>query len=114
MSTITQDVVELRGLDLELKSMRKRMRLLSQQKNRCEARILEYLEVNEQPGLKFEGITIIAKPKQRRRYENKKNKRSRGEAVLEQMGVADSGSLLDEVMEAMRGSPVSKPSLTIY
>lgn len=112
--SIQTDVIELQQLDIELKNLRKRIRVLSEQKSRCENRILEYLDANDQPGLKMNGTVIMAKPRQVRKYQKKDEKMSRGENVLRKHGVFESREALAELMEAMRGVSVTKPVLKIY
>lgn len=112
--SIQQDVIELQNLDVELKRLRKQIRDLKTQKDACEKRILEYLEVNEQPGLKMNGMVIMAQDRRRRKYQKKTEKIERGESVLQKHGIYNSREALDELLEAMRGSPEVKPSLKFY
>jgi hypothetical protein len=112
--SIQQDVIELQDLDNEMKRLRKQMRTLKEQKERCEKRILEYLDVNEQPGLKMNGTIIMAQDRRKRKYQRKSDKLARGEYILQKHGLFNSKEALDEVLEAMRGSPESKPTLKIY
>ncbi len=115
MSTsIHRDVTELKELDIELKNLRKRMKDLKTQKQGCEQRIIEYLNVNDQPGLRMNGTVIIAKEKNTRRYQKASDKKERGLSVLEKYGIDNSQEALNEILEAMRGSPEITPSLKIY
>lgn len=111
--SIKNDVIELKSLDTELKRLRKRIRLLNEHKKRCEKRIIEYLEVNEQPGLKLDGMLVLTKDKKNRKYTNKNHKKLKGQHVLQKYGISDSSSALEELLEAMRGSPEISTTIKI-
>lgn len=110
-SAITQDVTELKELDLEIKRLSKELKALRKHKEACEARIIEYLDVNDQPGLKYQGVTIIAQDRKKRKYQKKSEKIEKGVRVLEKHGIYNSKEALDEILEAMRGSPEHKSAL---
>lgn len=112
--SIQQDVIELQNLDTELKRLRKRMRILRDQKEQCEKRILEYLDVNDQPGVKMNGTIIMAQERRKRKYQKKSDKLTRGQYILQKHGIHNSKEALEEIMEAMRGSPESRTTLKIY
>ena len=112
--SIQHDVLEIKNLDIEMKRLRKQLKILKDQKDRCEQRILEYLDVNEQPGLKMDGTIIMAQDRRKRKYENKNNKMVRGETILQKHGIYNSKEALNEILEAMRGSPETIPKLKIY
>lgn len=111
---IRQDVIEFKNLDTEIKRLRKDVKLLKAQKDACEKRILEYLEVNEQPGVKMNGTVIMAQERPKRKYQKKTDKINRGEDVLKKYGIHESKEALNELLEAMRGSPESKPVLKFF
>lgn len=112
--SITEDVLELKQLDIELKRLRKQIRNLQSQKQKCEHRILEYLDVNEQPGVKMNDMVILAAHKKKRKYRKQKDRILNGSHILEKYGIHESKQVLDELIEAMRGSPERKPVLKIY
>lgn len=111
--SIVEDVVELSRLNDEIKRQQKELRVLRKHKEECEKRVLDYLDANEQPGIKFRGMTIIAEERRKRRYRKKKEKIEQGESVLQRYGVSNSREALDELMESMRGSPEPKTKLRI-
>ncbi len=112
--SIQQDVHELRSLDVEMKRLRKHIKLLKDQKDKCEKRILEYLETNQQPGLKHENTVIMAQERKKRRYEKKTSKIIKGESILDKYGIPNTKEILEELLEAMRGSPQTVSTLKIY
>ena len=112
--SIQNDVLELKSLDMELKRMRKKFKELKQQREDCERRIMEYLDVNEQPGLRMNGTVIMARDRNTRKNITKSDKMARGDLLLQQHGICNSQQVLEDLLEVMRGSPESKPSLRMY
>jgi cell division septum initiation protein DivIVA len=112
--SIQKDVIEIQELDKEMKRLRKRLKHLSSQKNKCEERILEYLRVNEQPGLRMNGTVIMATDIKKRKKRKKADKIRQGETVLEKYGIPNAKDALDEILESMRGSPEHSSKLKIY
>ena len=111
--SIQNDVIELRELDVEIKRVRKALTVLRERKENCESRILAYLDVNEQPGVKMGGMVILAENRRKRKYEKKEDKMARGEAILQRDGIYNSRETLDKILEAMRGEREEKPALKI-
>lgn len=111
--SITQDVIEMKELDVEIKRLRSHLKKLSAQKAACEERILQYLEVHDQPGIKMNGMIIMANERPKRRYKKKSEKLNDGESVLQKYGIRNSREALEELMESMRGSPEPKNCIKI-
>jgi len=111
---IQQDVIELKELDGEMKRLRKRLKTLKDQKDKCEKRILEYLNVNDQPGLKLNGTIVTMEDRRKRKYEKKTDKLARGEYILQKHGIYNSKEALEELMDAMRSSCESEHKIKIY
>lgn len=111
--SIVEDVLELSNLNDEIKRRQKELRSLRKQKESCETRVLDYLDANEQPGIKFRGMTIIAEERRKRRYRKKQDKISNGEIVLQKYGISNTREALDELLESMRGSPEPNTKLRI-
>jgi len=100
--SIQQDVLELQSLDTEMKQLRKQLKELNLQKTSCEQRIIEYLQANDQPGLKMNGMTIIAQP--HRKLQQKNARLERTESILRKYGVKNSKETLNEIMTALRST----------
>jgi transposase len=112
--SIQDDILELQGLSSEIKRLSKELKRLRDQKKRCESRIQEYLVVNNQPGVKMNGTIIMLQEREKRRPAKKSEKIQRGESVLQKHGIYNSRETLEELLEAMRGSPETTSSLKIY
>lgn len=103
--SIQGDINELRHISAEIKSLNRRFKTLRMQKKATEKRIDSYLREKEQPGVKYKGIAVTIEERSRRVYKNKKSKQSDGRYVLEKYGIDNSDEVLEELLEAMRGSP---------
>lgn len=111
--SIVDDVTELKRLDIEIKRQQTELRRLRNQKKDCEKRILDYLDTTEQPGLRFHDMTIIATDRKKRRYKKKSEKEEAGKIILQKHGIYNSKEALDELLNAMRGSPERESKLQI-
>lgn len=111
--SIRNDVKEMKELVTEMKRLSKTMKILRQQKQQCENRIIEYLRINNQPGLKLDGMTIIAADKTRRKYEGRAHKLERGARLLQQLGISNSKEVIADLLDAMKGDAHSETTLKI-
>jgi hypothetical protein len=112
-SAISNDVQQLTQLSEEIKRRQKELSKLRKTKQECEERIINYLNANNQPGIKYKGKTIIAEEKSTRKPIKKADKVSRGTEILQRNGITNTKETLDELLEAMRGSPKPKPAIRI-
>ena len=101
--SIKQDVVELKQLQAEISRLNKEVKRLRLQKENCENRITDWLDSNDQPGVRHNGITIIQQDRRKRAYIKKGEKLERGLDVLERYGIPRDRDTLEELLEAMRG-----------
>jgi hypothetical protein len=102
---VQQAITEWRALEMELKRLRKMIQSLRQQKSQKEQLILTYIEQTGHPGIKCQGLTLVAHPRQKRAVQTKVEKRERARRILQERGIADSEEALSELLEAMRGPP---------
>lgn len=102
--SIIEDVQQLRTLNIEIKTREKNLRKLRSQRKEIESRVLEYLEMSGEPGLKFRDMTVIAKQRNKRSYMKKTEKQNVGMSILEKHGIRNSKEALDELLNAMQGS----------
>jgi hypothetical protein len=104
MSTsISSTVKELKELNEELKNLRATVKTCNARKKKCEADVLEYLDENSQPGVKYGNFVVLADTKTKRERKKKAQKELDGKAVLEKHGIQNSSEVLAEVIESMRG-----------
>jgi len=112
--SVTQDIIELRDLELEIKQLQQRMRILRAHKKKCEDRIMVYLDENNQPGVKFKEMTIIAKPKKKRKYISKTEKSQCAQDFLEKFGVYATTREIEDLFESIKGPCEQESKIQIY
>jgi len=109
--SIQGQVNELKSIQNELAAMRKRGSALRKRAKQLEVEIDAYLEAKDQPGLKYKGMAIIRETKPKRKPKKKADQKADAIYVLEQYGVDDPEKVLEEVMEARRGTPTEQRKL---
>ena len=109
--SIQGKVNELNSIKNELKNLRQRGAVLRKRVKEIEGEIDEYLDMKDQPGLKYKGTAIIRETATTRRTKKKVDARTDAIYVLERRGVESPEKVLDEIMEARRGSPTEKRKL---
>ena len=109
--SIHGQVNELKSIQNELAAMRKRGFVLRKRVKELEAEIDAYLDAKDQPGLKYKGMAIIRETKPKRKTKKKAEQKADAIYVLEQHGVSDPEKVLEELMEARRGSPTEQRKL---
>lgn len=109
--SIQGQVDELKSIQNELASMRKKGSALRKRAKQIEEEIDAYLDAKDQPGLKYKGMAIIRETKPKRNPKKKSDQKADSINVLEQYGVEDPEKVLEEVMEARRGTPTEQRKL---
>lgn len=109
--SIQGKVNELNSIKQELKSLRDRGSKLRKRMKEIEEEIEEYLDIKDQPGLKYKGTAIIRETNTKRRTKKKTEQRADAIYVLEKYGLDNPEKVLDEIMEARRGSPTEQTKL---
>ena len=104
--SIQGDVNELKGLEHEIKSLAKRLKMLRQRKRSVEANIAAYLHAKETPGVKHQGTAIIVEEKTKRASKSNKQRDRDAIYVLESHGIRHPERVLRELMEARKGEEI--------
>ena len=112
--SIGDHIRELRELETEIKRLRARVRTLCSQKERCEVFIQGYLKEQNQPGIKMDGMIVLAEEKTRRKPKKKSERISSGVSVLERYGVSHPHEVLEELLESIRGDAELQEGIKIY
>lgn len=113
MSEIAGTVNELKTICSELKRLRSDTQKLNKRKKVLEEKIVHYLETKNELGLKFNGMAILKEEKERRPYKKKSEKIEKGASLLGEYGVDNPKEVLDELMNAMKGSPIQESKIKI-
>lgn len=109
--SIQGKVNEINSIKSELKSLRNRGTLLRKRQKQIEEDINNYLELKDQPGLKYKGTAIIRETTTKRRPKKKKDARSDSIDVLEKYGIRSPEKVFDELMDVQKGSPTEHNKL---
>lgn len=109
--SIKTKVDELNSIKSELKSLRIRGATLRKRVKQIEDEIDEYLEIKEQPGLKYKGTAIVRETATKRRVKKKDEQRSDAIYILEKHGIDSPEKVLDEIIDSRRGSPTEQRKL---
>jgi len=111
--SIKSDVLELESIRAEIKSLAAKRKELRKREKVVEERIIQYLEIKEQPGLKHHGTAIILEQKEARERKKAKERDMDAKLVLERYGISDADRVLAEVLEARKGNKVPVKKLKI-
>jgi hypothetical protein len=109
--SIQGKVNELNSIKNELKSLRDRGSVLRKSSKIIENEIDEYLNMKDQPGLKYKGTAIIRETAMKRLMKKKADARADVIDVLERRGVDSPEKVYDEIMDARKGSPTEQTKL---
>ena len=109
--SIQGKVNELNSIKSELKSLRQRGAMLRKRAKEIEVEIDEYLDMKDQPGLKYKGTAIIRETTTKRPVKKKADAKADAIYILERYGIESPEKVFDEVMDARRGSPTEQRKL---
>lgn len=100
---IISDVVEIKQIVTELKNLSMQQKQLREQKTKLESKIMDYLKQTDLPGIKYQGITILAEEKKRNKRKKKKEKDTDCLTTLQGMGINNAQEVYDAVLKSMKG-----------
>jgi hypothetical protein len=103
--SIQQDFTELQNLNTELKRLRRITKELNVTKKKCEERILEYLHVNNHPGIRMGDVVFTAQEQKKTKRISRKQQAQKCEQLLSQYGIPDATSIVNDFLQAFKGSP---------
>lgn len=113
MSSVQSNLIELNNINLELKRLRKETSYLRKKAKQLEQNIVEYLEANDLPGVKYKDQIILVEQKQKRTRMNKKQQNRAAVEVLESYGISNPSAVLNELMDARKGEEVEETKIKI-
>lgn len=113
MSEIIATANEMLNISSELKRLRLETQKLNKRKKEIEGQILDYLKKKDEPGFKYQNVAVITEEKDIRQPKKKKEKLKSALEVLEENGVRNADKVLKDVIESMKGSPVTETKLRI-
>jgi regulator of sigma D len=113
MSSIKGFVTELKSLRNEIKIQSVSLKDLRKKARGVEENIQKYLEAKDQKGLRYQGIAIILDNKESRRRKKKDEQLEDSISVLKRYEVEDPKKIIEELIEARKGSPQPKSRLKL-
>jgi hypothetical protein len=113
MSEIIATANEMLNISSELKRLRLETQKLNKRKKEIESQILDYLKKKDEPGFKYQNVAVITEEKDIRQPKKKKDKMKNALDVLEENGVRNADKVLKDLIESMKGSPVTETKLRI-
>lgn len=105
-----QEVVELED---EIKRLNKQLKELRIQKREAEARIYEFLHEKDEAGFKYKDIVVTISEKKGRQRRNLEVKKEEILKVIESSRDPTSSQVLEDIIEAMKGDPVTVNCLKV-
>lgn len=106
MSSIQQNVQELKNINTEIKRLQIETKKLKKHAQDIEKNILSYLNEKEQPGLKYQNTAIIIENKAKRITRSKKDVDSNAIKILEENGVYNAREILNKIKESRKGDEI--------
>jgi membrane-anchored protein YejM (alkaline phosphatase superfamily) len=113
MSEIIATANEMLNISSELKRLRLETQKLNKRKKEIESQILDYLKKKDEPGFKYQNVAVITEEKDIRQPKKKKDKMKNALDVLEENGVRNADKVLKDLIESLKGSPVTETKLRI-
>jgi hypothetical protein len=111
--SIKGDVIELNLINAEIKQLSNRTRSLRKKAKEVEARILNYLQEKEQPGVKYNGTAVIIENKTKRASKKSKDREVDALQVLKDNGIQNARDVLDQIIEARKGESIPNQKIRI-
>ena len=113
MSSIQASITELNQIKAELKRASIASAILRKRAIVLESEIIKFLEVKEQPGLKFRNQNLFVEDKILKTRKSEKLKSTELQAWLKAKGIADTKAAYSEIQKIQKGSDVEVKKITI-
>lgn len=110
---IANDMKELKAIMSETKKISDKLKELRSRKKQLETNILEYLETNEQPGVKYQELIVLRNEKTTFTKKKPKEREQEVVRILEENGISDPRNVYKLIGEAGKGEEVSVTRLRV-
>ena len=108
---IVSDINELQSLCQELKKMRIAGIKIRKRKVDIENKILDYLKNTDQAGISYRDVTLKSEDKCIFKRGRNEDKILKGSEYLEKMGIVGGSQIVTNLLQVIKGSPISKSQL---
>jgi hypothetical protein len=113
MSSIQSYINELNQIKAELERTKKANAILKKRAAVLEQEIINFLEVKEQPGLKFRNQNLFLEEKVQKLRKSEKVKSSDLQAWLKDKGISDTKKAYKEIQNLQKGESVEIKKIKI-
>ena len=113
MAQITNTINELNKINQELKRLRIQIRTLNSRKTTLEKEIKTFLEEKDQPGLKYQGVSIMVEDSKKHKYMKQSDKINDCCQILTEYVVQDTTTVMTQLLKAMKGDEEDVTKLRI-
>lgn len=110
---IANDMKELKAIMAETKKITETLKELRDRKKTLESNILQYLEDNQQPGVKFQELIVLRNEKTTFTKKKSKDKEQAIVRILEENGVSDARGVYKAIGEAGKGEEIAVTKLKV-
>ena len=100
---IQSNMKELREIEIETKRKKEELKKLIEKEKQLKKIITKYLYENDQPGIKYQDLVVLAKEKKTRERKTKNERNQDIEEILLQNGIRNTNEVIAEISEALRG-----------
>ena len=111
--SIRNYIDEIKNLNIELKRLNKASAIIRKNIKDVEKNIIDYLEKKEQPGVKYQDFAVVVENKTKHVSKKKKDIEEDSLRILEQYGISNPKSVLNEILHARKGEEVDNKKLKI-
>jgi hypothetical protein len=113
MSTIQNDMNELKILTIELKRLSLEIKTIRNSHKIVAQRIIACLTEKKQPGVKYKNTAVILDHKEKRKNISKKEKKDNIISILKRYNIPDVQGVFEEITESVKGAPTEITKLKI-
>lgn len=111
--SLQRDLEELKTLETEIKSIRKKLAEYNKQKSLIEGRVIEFLKSQETQGVRYQNTAIVLEDRCVRAKKRKVEKFKDIKSVLAKHGYPENEAMIGEILEAQRGQTKSDQVLKV-
>jgi hypothetical protein len=111
--SIQNYINELQSINIAIAKNNKENASLRKRAKSIEEEITKYLEVKEQPGVKFKDVAVVVETKPKWAYKGKKDKEEDSIKILREYGVSDPRGALDDLFRVRKGEEMETKKIRI-
>jgi hypothetical protein len=111
--SVKNNLNELNKINTEIKRLSENIRNLRSSAKEVESRVVGYLNEKEQPGVKYNGNSVVIENKEKRAPKKKEDREEDALKILRLHGIHNARDVLNELLEARKGDRVNHQKLKI-